>query len=71
MFVQLLPVQLKHKGALSLTVSLKFNVLATELSALIVMPASPPVKGPVVSPPVRIVDNLGKYLTGEAVGLKR
>ena len=34
-----------------------------------VMPASPPAKGPVVRPPARMVDNCGKYLTGDAVGL--
>src|SRR5204862_2263660 len=55
-------------GALSLTVSLKFNVLETELSASVSTPASPPVKGPVVVPPARMVDSLGKYLVGEVVG---
>ena len=44
-------------GALSLTVNLKFKVLETELNASVVMPASPPVKGPVVKPPARMVDN--------------
>jgi hypothetical protein len=44
-------------GALSLTVSLKLSVLETELSASVVMPASPPGKGPVVRPPARMVDN--------------
>ena len=34
-----------------------------------VVPASPPVNGPVVKPPANIVDNWGKYLVGEAVGL--
>ena len=56
-------------GALSLTVNLKFNVLATELRASILVPASPPGKGPVISPPARMVDNCGKYLVGDAVGL--
>ena len=55
-------------GALSLTVSLKFNVLETELSASVSTPASPPVNGPVVVPPARMVDNLGKYLVGDVVG---
>ena len=55
-------------GALSLTVNLKFNVLETELSASISTPASPPVNGPVVVPPDRIVDNCGKYLVGDTEG---
>jgi hypothetical protein len=54
-------------GALSLTVNLKFNVLDTELSASVSTPASPPVNGPDVVPPARIVDSLGKYLVGEVV----
>ena len=57
-------------GALSLTVSLKFNVLATELKASVTMVASPPVKGPVVVPPASIVANLGKYLVGDVVAGK-
>lgn len=54
-------------GALSLTVNLKFNVLETELSASVRTPASPPVNGPVVVPPARMVDSRGKYLVGETV----
>jgi hypothetical protein len=48
------------KGALSLTVSLKFNVRATELKASVFAPASPPVNGPLMRAPARIVANLGK-----------
>jgi hypothetical protein len=33
-------------------------------------PASPPVNGPLINAPARIVDNLGKYLVGDDVGLK-
>jgi len=55
-------------GALSLTVSLKFNVLATELNASVLALASPPVKGPLINAPANMVDNLGKYLVGEVVG---
>ena len=55
-------------GALSLTVNLKFNVLATELNASVLAPASPPVKGPLISAPERIVDNFGKYLVGDVAG---
>ena len=54
---------------MSLTVNLKFNVLATELNASVVIPASPPANGPVVKPPASMVDNWGQYLVGEAVGL--
>jgi hypothetical protein len=50
------------KGWLSLTVSLKFKVLATELNASILQIASPPGKGGVTNKPERIVDNLGKTL---------
>lgn len=57
-------------GALSLTVNLKLRVLETELSASVLAPASPPVSGPVTNPPDRMVDNLGKYLTGLVVGAK-
>ena len=56
-------------GALSLTVSLKLSVLETELNASIFVPASPPGKGPVINPPVSIVDNFGQYLIGEDAGL--
>ena len=59
---------IERYGALSLTVSLKFSVLETELSASVSTPASPPVIGPVVVPPARIVDNRGKYLVGDVVG---
>ena len=55
--------------ALSRTVSLKFNVLATELSASILAPASPPGNGPVTVPPASMVESWGKYLVGEVVGL--
>jgi hypothetical protein len=55
-------------GLLSLTVSLNFSVLATELKASVLAPASPPVKGPESVAPANIVASLGKYLTGEAVG---
>ena len=33
-------------------------------------PASPPVNGPDIKPPARIVAILGKYLTGEVLGEK-
>ena len=56
-------------GQLSLTVSLKFNVLATELSASVFIPASPPVNGPEINAPDNMVANLGKYLTGDVVGI--
>jgi hypothetical protein len=55
--------------ALSLTVKRKFSVLATELSASVLAPASPPVSGPVTVPPARMEDSCGKYLVGEVVGL--
>src|SRR5437868_2568150 len=54
--------------ALSLTVKRKFNVLATELNASILVPASPPGNGPVTVPPARMVDNVGKYLVADVVG---
>src|SRR5687767_207072 len=54
--------------ALSLTVSLKFKVLATELNASELAPASPPGNGPVICPPASIVASFGKYLTGDDVG---
>ena len=57
-------------GLLSRTVNLKFKVRATELKASIFVPGSPPGNGPVTNDPARIVDNVGKVLVGEAVGLK-
>src|SRR6185295_20282964 len=57
------------KGALSLTVKRKFSVLETELNASVFAPASPPAKGPDIVPPASMVDSLGKFLTGDVVGL--
>ena len=48
---------LELNGALSLTVSLKLSVLATELSASIFAPASPPGNGPVTFWPAKIVES--------------
>ena len=56
-------------GTLSLTVNLKFNVLATELNASILTPGVPPVKGPVDKPPAKTVDNCGQILVGDTLGL--
>jgi hypothetical protein len=56
-------------GWLSRTVSLKFNVLDTELNASMLAPASPPGKGPVTFEPDNRVDNLGKSLVPDVVGL--
>ena len=56
------------KGALSLTVNRKCNVLETELNASVLAPASPPDNGPDTKPPARIVAILGKYLIGDVVG---
>ena len=53
---------------MSLTVNLKFRVLATELNASVLQIASPPNVG-VTNSPARMVDNFGKYLVGDAVGL--
>ena len=53
---------------MSLTVNLKFNVLATELRASDNIPASPPTSL-VVLELAKIEANFGKYLEGEAVGL--
>jgi hypothetical protein len=55
---------------LSLTVTLKFSVLETELNASIFAPASPPGKGPVTFEPVSIVDSLGNNLVPEGVAGK-
>ena len=60
---------LELNGWLSLTVSLKFNVLETELNASMLVPASPPGKGGVTNKPERMVDNLGKVLVGDTAGL--
>lgn len=57
-------------GLLSLTVNLKFSVLATELSASMLHTASPPGSGGVTARPARMVDSLGNVRVGEAVGLK-
>jgi hypothetical protein len=54
---------------LSLTVSLKFSVLETELNASILAPASPPGNGPVTFKPASMVDNLGKVLVPDTAGL--
>ena len=56
-------------GLLSLTVNLKFNVLEIELNASMLQTASPPGKGGVTNRPERTVDNFGKVLVGDAVGL--
>ena len=55
-------------GLLSLTVSLKAKVLATELNASVLVAASPPVNGPETFKPAKIVASLGKYLVDEDVG---
>ena len=55
-------------GRLSLTVTLKFKVLETELSASIFAPASPPGNGGVTFKPERIVDNFGKVLVPDTTG---
>lgn len=57
-------------AALSLTVKRKFNVLATELNASVLALASPPVNGPLINAPERMVASFGKYLVGEVVGAK-
>ena len=55
---------------MSLTVNLKFKVLETELNASIFAPASPPGSGGVTFNPARMVDNFGKVLVPDTVGLK-
>jgi hypothetical protein len=57
-------------GALSLTVNLKLRVLATELRASLFAFASPPVNGPEINPPARMVDNLGNKRVGLDEGKK-
>lgn len=57
-------------GALSLTVSLKFRVLDTELSASMLAAASPPAITGVTNNPASMVDNFGKMREGLVVGLK-
>jgi len=52
-------------GLLSLTVSLKFKVLATELNASIFVPASPPGSTGVTNKPACTVDSRGMYLVGD------
>ena len=54
-------------GELSLTVNLKFNVLATELNASDSIPASPPTWA-VVAELAITEESLGKYLEGDTVG---
>ena len=58
------------KGALSLAVSLKFNVLETELNASVFAIASPPGNGPDINCPASMVESLGNNLVGEVVGEK-
>ena len=52
---------------MSLTVTLKFKVLETELNASVFAAASPPKVG-VTFKPAKIVDNLGNVLVPDAVG---
>ena len=52
---------------LSLTVTLKFNVRLTELSASMFVAASPPGNGPVTFKPANMVESLGKVLVPVAV----
>jgi hypothetical protein len=58
-----------ENGWLSRTVNLKFNVLETELNASMFVPASPPGKGGVTFKPANMVDNFGKILVADVVGL--